>query len=68
MQSWNALFDCIKNVRLLSDTDTLVWNYEANGIYSVSSFYKIVNFRGVIPAKGPKVWEVKILPRVQIFI
>uniref|UniRef100_A0A453A1X4 Reverse transcriptase zinc-binding domain-containing protein n=1 Tax=Aegilops tauschii subsp. strangulata TaxID=200361 RepID=A0A453A1X4_AEGTS len=68
MQSWNALFECIKNVRLLSDADTLVWNYEANGIYSVSSLYKIVNFRGAIPGKGPKVWEVKIPPRVQIFI
>ena len=68
MQSRNALFGCIKTIPLSDALDKLVWNYDARGIYSLSSFYKIVHFRGVIPGNGPIVWEVKIPPRVQIFI
>ena len=60
LQSWNALFNLFKDITLNDVPDALVWNYENKGTYSVRSFYKIVNFRGIILGKSPVIWKVKI--------
>jgi hypothetical protein len=48
--------------------DQIIWQYETNGIYSSSSMYTLVNFRGEQPIYLPPVWKLKILPRIQVFL
>ena len=40
----------------------------SKGVYSIKSFYKFVNFRGVLPISSPAIWKIKIPPRIQIFL
>jgi hypothetical protein len=42
--------------------------YESNGIYSSKSLYALINFRGVKPIYLPPVWDLKIPPRIQVFL
>ena len=39
----------------------LIWRYETKGMYTVKSFYKIINLRGVLHGNVPIVWR-KYLP------
>lgn len=45
-----------------------MWKYNSKGVYTVKSFYEIINFRGIIPPHAPAIWHLKIPPRAQIFI
>ena len=45
-----------------------VWKFESTGVYTVSSFYAVVNFRGAIPVFVPAIWKIHIPPRVHVFL
>jgi len=45
-----------------------VWQYESNGIYSTQSLYAVINFRGVQPVFVPAVWNIKVPPKIQVFL
>ena len=68
MVQWLELLGIINSISLSDDEDQLLWRYDSKGIYSSKSLYAIVNFRGVQPVYLPSVWEIKIPPRVQIFL
>ena len=68
MNQWLELLSIMENVVLSDSEDQLLWKYESKGVYSSKSLYAIVNFRGVQPVYLPSVWEIKIPPRVQIFL
>jgi hypothetical protein len=48
--------------------DSLIWKFESKGVYSVSSLYSIINFRGVMPVHISAVWRLRIHPRVHVFL
>src|SRR4051794_27693296 len=68
MFRWYDLVTFAEYVMLNQDQDTPIWKYEANGVYSVRSFYAIVNFRGIIPVYIPSLWKIHIPPRVHVFL
>lgn len=68
LDAWDDLFNIVKNVSLTDSEDTILWNYDSKGVYTVKSFYNIVNFRGVLPTNIPVIWKFKIPPRIQIFL
>ena len=45
-----------------------MWQYESNGIYSTQSLYAVINFRGVQPVFVPAVWNIKVPPKIQVFL
>jgi hypothetical protein len=45
-----------------------MWSYETNGVYSFKSIYILFNFWGVTPIFLPVVWDLKIPPRVQVYL
>lgn len=47
MSKWFDLLNVLKPVILTHQNDTPVWVLESSGSYSVSSFYKLVNFGGI---------------------
>lgn len=67
LADWNDLFSRISNVNLEDKEDAIRWNYEAKGVYTVKSFYNIVNFRGIRPGNLPVIWNINVPLRIQIF-
>jgi hypothetical protein len=68
MIQWQELVAIAETIVYNSDEDQLIWTYETNGVYSSKSMYALVNFRGVTPVYLPAVWDLKIPPRIQIFL
>jgi hypothetical protein len=68
MINWLELIEIAKTVSYSDENDQLIWQYETNGIYSSSSMYALVNFRGIQPVYLPSVWKLKISPRIQVFL
>ena len=42
--------------------------FHSCGVYSVQSFYAIINDRGVIPVHAPAVWKLHVPPRLNVFL
>jgi hypothetical protein len=57
-QIWQELLAVVENVELKDETDSLVWCYSQSGVYSVQTFYAIINFRGVKPMFVHAVWSI----------
>ena len=64
---WFELIGIVEGVCLSEEGDSLVWQYESNGIYSTQSLYAVINFRGVQPVFVPAVWNIKVPPKIQVF-
>jgi hypothetical protein len=67
MNRWYDLLSVAESIQYTGDEDAIIWKYESNGVYSVSSLYAIVNFRGITPVHIPAVWQIKVLPDCMYF-
>jgi hypothetical protein len=45
---WYEIMKIAQTLNLSGEEDSVVWQYEASGVYSVSSLYAIINFTGVL--------------------
>ena len=70
-----ALFDRWLELCQLVGSDSLseeeimpLWMLQSSGVYSVRSFYAIINNRGVVPVHTPAVWSLKVPPRLHVFL
>ena len=68
MEQWRDLESIAQGVSLTSETDSLIWSYTSSGVYSSSSLYAIINFRGVKRIFTPAVWKIVVPPRIHIFL
>lgn len=68
MNMWYDLLSIVENLTLQEENDQIIWSFSSNGNYSVQSLYAVINHRGVIPVFVSAVWNLKIPPRVQIFL
>lgn len=58
----------MEGICLSDEEDQITWNFNSTHEYSVQSLYTVLNHRGVIPVFVHSVWNLQILPRVQIFL
>jgi hypothetical protein len=65
---WLDIVQLASTISFSNEEDSLIWQFSSNGVYSSQSFYKVSNFRGILPVYTPAVWELKIPPRVQFFL
>ena len=65
MNLWLELVQLASTISFAKEEDSLIWQFNSNGVYSSQSLYKIINFRGVIPLY---VQCLKIPPRVHFFL
>uniref|UniRef100_A0A8I6XRD0 Reverse transcriptase zinc-binding domain-containing protein n=1 Tax=Hordeum vulgare subsp. vulgare TaxID=112509 RepID=A0A8I6XRD0_HORVV len=68
MNDWENLIDHIRNYPLSDSPDTPVWLLEANGSYSVKSFYKCINFDGVVSPLGETLWKTLCPRKIHVFL
>lgn len=45
-----------------------IWTLEQSGVYSVHSFYNIINWEGVSAPIWEKFWKIKVPPRYLVFV
>jgi predicted transcriptional regulator YheO len=62
MVKWFEIVQIAQNLSLNNEQDTLVWKFEANGLFSLKSMYVVINFRGVLPISVHSVWKMKAPP------
>ena len=68
LTAWNELFSVVKDLSLNDREDTIIWDLEPKGIYTVKSYYNFVNFRGVAPDNIISIWKTNVPQRIQIFL
>ena len=65
---WFELLGIVEEVNLVEEEDQIIWSFSSNGQFSVQSLYAVINHRGVKPVYVQSVWNLKIPPRIQIFL
>ena len=68
MELWYQLVEVAGSIALCEDTDSLIWQLESKGVYSSSSLYHVINFRGVQPVFIPAVWKLYVPPKIHVFL
>jgi hypothetical protein len=68
MELWFELVEIAQTITFSEEEDQPIWKYESKGVYSSKSLYVVINFRGIQHVFLPSVWDLKIPPRVQIFL
>jgi hypothetical protein len=68
MRSWDDLVAVVEQITLSGEPDALIWCYNSTGLYSSSSLYSIINFRGVSPVYIPAVWDTVVPPKINLFL
>ena len=68
MEQWHHLVECARSIALCEDIDSLIWQLESKGVYSSSSLYQVINFRGVQPVFIPAVWKLYVPPKIHVFL
>jgi hypothetical protein len=68
MNVWLELKQIVSLVELVEEEDSIIWQYNSSGRYSVQSLYAIVNDRGVKPVYTPMMWNISVPSRVHIFL
>jgi hypothetical protein len=64
---WNKILTDVLNVQLESESDTICWKLEGNGVFSVQSTYNALTCSD----SGPyykNIWKGKIPPKIKIFL
>ena len=68
MQQWDELVEICKSISFSDEVDKPIWMFNPDGVYSVKSFYAIVNDPGVKQVHTPTIWNISIPPRIHIFL
>jgi hypothetical protein len=68
MNRWYDLVSVAESIQYTGEVDAIIWKYESSGVYLVSSLYAIVNFKGVTPVHIPAIWQIKVPPRLHVFL
>ena len=67
-RDWLEVTQIASTIIFSNEEDSLIWQFSSTGIYSSQTLYKIISFRGVVPIYIPKIWDLKIPPRVHFFL
>lgn len=67
MEQWFQLVEFADSIAYFVDCDALVWQLENKGIYSTSSLYHVINFRGIQSIFVPVVWNLRVSQKSMSF-
>jgi hypothetical protein len=68
MNMWLELKPIVSLLELVEEDDSIIWQYNSSGRFSVQSLYAIVNDRSVKPVYTPVMWNISVPFRVHIFL
>jgi hypothetical protein len=53
---------------LNDNDDQPIWIFHPFGVYSVRSYYGVINNGGIGPIHSPAVWKLVVLPSIHVFM
>jgi hypothetical protein len=65
---WKEVLGIASSLKLSSEEDEPVWQYNSSGIYSSQSLYRVINCRGIMHVFILVVWKLKVPPRIHFFL
>lgn len=65
---WEELLAIANSISFSDDEDSLIWELNSQGVYSVQSLYATISFRGIKQIYTPVMWKLKVPPRIHIFL
>jgi hypothetical protein len=68
MNKWYDMVSVAESLQFSGEDDAIIWKYERKGVHSVSSLYSITNYRDATPIYIPAVSEIKVPPRLHVFL
>jgi hypothetical protein len=68
MNQWYELEQIASSINFTDEPDSVIWQLNSIGRYSVQSLYAVVNDRGVRQVFTPVVWKIKVPPRIHVFL
>ena len=68
LDEWNHILHIVSTISFTHESDNVSWCWDANGIFTVRSFYKFLNFRGVQPLHPMIWWQLPVPPKLQAFM
>jgi hypothetical protein len=68
LDRWLELLALMQTISMSDSDDSPIWLFHSSGVYSVSSFYGVINNGGIIPAHTSAVWKLHIPPRMHVFL
>jgi hypothetical protein len=68
MLQWLKIQQIAQTINLSSIQHSLIWKWEANGLYSVKSMYVVVNFGGIKPVDIHCVCKIKVPQKFTFFL
>lgn len=68
LDEWLTILHHISTVTFTHEHDKVAWKWEASGLFSVKSLYKMLNFRGVIFPNSMIGWTLPVPPKIKTFM
>lgn len=68
MLRWYEFISIMLGTQLTEDDDAPIWMFNPTRVYSVKSFYAIINNGGVQPVHSPAVWNITVPPKIHVFL
>lgn len=62
MGQWSDLLEIARSITFTDENDQPIWMYNPSGVYSVKSFYAIVNDPGIKRIHTPAIWNIIVPP------
>jgi hypothetical protein len=62
MGQWSDLLEIARSITFTDENDQPIWMYNPSGVYSVKSFYAIVNDPGIKRIHRPAIWNITVPP------
>lgn len=59
LELWDQVYQLASTIIFRHEEDSLVWQFSSNGIYSVPSLYKVINFIGIQPVLISGIRDIK---------
>lgn len=68
LDRWELLLRVVQQCTLSDGSDMPSWSLESNGLYSVKSFYKSINFGGIASAIKDDLWKIMCPQKIHVFL